>query len=81
MLLFRTDPDFGRTDDPDSGRFDDPDCLGDPGSRLKFFSDRARKVISKRCRDPGSNRGPLDLQSNAITASCYLTLYSTSVIC
>ena len=26
----------------------------------------AQKTKSKTCRDPGSNRGPLDLQSNAL---------------
>ncbi len=68
MVLFRTDLDFGRIDNPDSGRFVDPDsaCFGDPDSRLIFFSNRYRTVISKNCRDPGSNRGPLDLQSNAL---------------
>ena len=32
-------------------------CIGD-----KIFS----KIIWQKCRDPGSNRGPLDLQSNAL---------------
>ena len=27
---------------------------------------RTKKFISQKCRDPGSNRGPLDLQSNAL---------------
>ncbi len=68
IVLFRTDPDSGRFNYPDSGRFDDPDsgCFGDPDSKLIFFSNRYRTVLSKNCRDPGSNRGPLNLQSNAL---------------
>jgi hypothetical protein len=33
---------------------------------LKFFFDMYGTEPSKNCRDPGSNRGPLDLQSNAL---------------
>ena len=25
-----------------------------------------KKKVDQKCRDPGSNRGPLDLQSNAL---------------
>ncbi len=73
VALFRTDLDFGRIDDPDSGRFDDPDCF-----------DRYRTVISKNCRDPGSNRGPLDLQSNALPTELSRLVavhYHISAIC
>ena len=30
-----------------------------------YFCQRG-KFVSQKCRDPGSNRGPLDLQSNAL---------------
>jgi hypothetical protein len=72
VVLSRTDLDCGRIDDPDSGRFDDPD------SRLIFFSYRYRTVISKNCRDSGSNRGPLDLQSNALPTELSRLVHTVS---
>ena len=32
----------------------------------QFFSPQTFLVGRQNCRDPGSNRGPLDLQSNAL---------------
>ena len=37
------------------------------------------KFVSQKCRDPGSNRGPLDLQSNALPTE--LSPLTVSVIC
>ena len=46
----------------------------------QFFSPPTFLVRRQNCRDPGSNRGPLDLQSNALPTELSRLWCSTTVV-